>query len=61
MTVENALEIEVERAKSLIDEIRKIFPNLSKEFPNWADVGEAKRFNSMLDEIIKIYQYQNEI
>jgi hypothetical protein len=58
MTVENALEIEVKRAESLIDEIRKIFPNLSEDFPTWADVGEVKRFNSMLDEIVKIYQYQ---
>lgn len=58
MKVENALEIEVKRAESLIDEIRKIFPKLSKDFPTWADVGEAKRFNSFLQEIIEIYQYQ---
>ncbi len=58
MTVENALEIEVERAEILIEEIRKVFPKLKKEFPTWADVGEAKRFNSMLDEIVQIYQYQ---
>lgn len=58
MTVENALKIEIERAKLLMEELTKIFPKLTKEFPSWADVGEAKRFNSLLLEIVEIFKYQ---
>ena len=61
MTVEKALEKEIERAKRLIEEIRKIFPKLEKEYPTWAHVCDAKRFNSKLEEIIEIYQYQKYI
>jgi hypothetical protein len=41
-----------------MEELTKIFPKLMKEYPNWADVGDVQRLNSMLSEIIEIYQYQ---
>ncbi len=49
MTVEDALKIE---------KIKQYQRNLEKDSPDWADVGEAKRFNALLDEIVEIYQYQ---
>ncbi len=58
MNIEKALENEIERATRLKDEFTKIFPKLTKEYPTCADVGDAQRFNSMLAEIIEIYQNQ---
>jgi len=58
MTVENALQIEIEKGKSLIEKVVEYRTKLEKEFPTWADVGDAKRFNALLQEIVEIYQYQ---
>ncbi len=57
MSVVKALEIEVEKAELLFGKVKECLPKLSNEFPTWADVGEAKRFNALLEEIIEIYQY----
>ncbi len=56
MTPENALKIEIEKAESLIEKLAEIPQTLQKEYPTWANVGDAKRLNSLLEEIIKIYK-----
>lgn len=58
MTVEDALKIELIQAALKIEKVKQYQRNLEKDSPDWADVGEAKRFNALLDEIVEIYQYQ---
>jgi hypothetical protein len=58
MTVEDALKIELIQTALKIEKVKQYQRKLEKEFPDWADVGEAKRFNALLDEIVEIYQYQ---
>ncbi len=58
MTVEDALKIELIQAALKIEKVKHYQRNLEKKFPDWADVGEAKRFNALLNEIVEIYQYQ---
>lgn len=55
---EAALKIETEKSEMLLEKVIEYRKNLSKENPNWSDVGEAKRFNALLDEVVEIYQYQ---
>ncbi len=58
MTIEDALKIELIQAALKIEKVKQYQRKLEKENPNWSDIGDAKRFNALLDEIVDIYQYQ---
>ncbi len=58
MTVKDTLKIELMQAALKIEKVKQYQRKLEKENPNWSDVGEAKRFNELLQEIVEIYQYQ---
>lgn len=56
MTAEQTLKNEIETAKTLIEQVAEIIPTLQAEYPTWVNVGDAKRFNELLKEIIEIYK-----
>ena len=58
MTVEKALENEIEKAEKLLAMVTEFKPKNEKSYSTWSDVGEAKRFNGLLEEIIEIYRHQ---
>lgn len=56
MTAGQTLKDEIEQAEMLVKQVAEIIPTLQDEYPTWANVGDAKRFNELLKEIIKIYK-----
>ncbi len=62
MTTQETLKIELMQTALKIEKIKQYQRNLEQKlahgFLDWADVGDAQRFNSLLQEIVEIYQYQ---
>ena len=58
VTAASALKIETEKAESLLAKVTECRANLQKENPHWGHVGDAKRFNELMEEIVEMYQYR---